>query len=200
MGGFKLMASASDVRYAQLQYEENRRTGEGIRKYQDGLDQKRGRMGLGRSLLSFVGGAIGAAGGPVGMAVGAGLGSALGSFLGAKSVKIDEVDKGKLYKGTVDEVRRQGRGALEQMNNMAVRGIASDAFSAFAFAGTDMGKAMQSGAQGQVAALGSLAPDATLLQKAMHGGKQAISSATGAFSGGVGHIKSSLEEEALQMR
>ena len=34
MGGFKLMASASDVRYAQLQYEENRALGEGIRKQQ----------------------------------------------------------------------------------------------------------------------------------------------------------------------
>ena len=178
------MASVSDVRYTQLQYEENRRTGEGIRKYQDGLDQKRGRMGLGRSLLSFVGGAIGAAGGPVGMAVGAGLGSALGSFLGAKSVKIDEVDKGKLYKGTVDEVRRQGRGALEQMNNMAVRGIASDAFSAFVFAGTDIGKAAQTGATGKVAGLGA---DANLLQKAWASG-------SGAVGGGAGHIKASIAE------
>jgi len=47
------MASASDVRYAQLQYEDNRRTGESIRKQQEGLDQKRGRMGLGRTLLSL---------------------------------------------------------------------------------------------------------------------------------------------------
>ena len=41
------MASVSDVRYAQLQYEENRTLGEGIRKQQDSLDQKRGRMGKG---------------------------------------------------------------------------------------------------------------------------------------------------------
>ena len=188
------MASVSDVRYAQLQYEETRTLGEGIRKQQDSLDQKRGRMGFGRTLLSMAGAAIGAAGGPVGMAVGAGIGSAIGSHLGAKSVKIDEVDKGKLYKETVDEARRQGRGALRQMNDMAIKGVVSDAASAFAFAGTDMGKAMQSGASSNVAALGSLAPDANLLQKAMHGGKQAIASGTGAVSGGAGHIRAGLEK------
>jgi hypothetical protein len=182
MGRIKLMASAGDIRYAQLQYEENRRTGEDIRKYQDGLDQKRGRMGLGRSILSFGGTLLGAALGPAGMAIGAGLGSALGSALGAKSVKIDEIDKGKLYKGTVDEARRQGRDALEQMNQMALRGVASDAFSALAFAGTDLGKAVQSGAKGKVAGLGA---DANLLQKALAG-------AGGGVSGGVGHLRAGL--------
>jgi len=176
------MASGSDVRYAQLQYEENRKLGEGIRKQQDSLDQKRGRMGLGRSLFSIGGTLLGAAFGPVGMAVGAGLGSALGSHLGAKSVKIDEVDKGKLYKGTVDEVRRQGRGALKQMNDMALRGILTDAASAYAFAGTDIGKATQAGATGKVAGLGA---DAGLLQKAWASG-------SGAVAGGAGHIKGSI--------
>jgi hypothetical protein len=174
------MSTVSDVRYAQLQYEENRSLGEDIRKHQDGLDQKRGRMGLGRTLLSFAGGAIGASGGPVGMAIGAGLGSALGSFLGGASTgKIDEIEKGKLYKATADEARRQGRDAQTQMNEMAVRGALTDAASAFFFAGTDLGKAAQSGATGKVAGLGA---DAGLLRKAWASG-------SGAVAGGAGHIK-----------
>jgi len=177
------MASASDVRYAQLQYEENRKLGEGIRKQQEGLDQRRGRMGLGRTLLSFVGGAIGTAGGPVGMAIGAGLGSALGSFLGGASTgKIDEVDKGKLYKATADEARRQGRDAQVQMNEMAARGALSDAASAFFFAGTDIGKAAQAGSAEKLAGLGA---DSNLLQKAWASG-------SGAVGGGAGHIKTSI--------
>ena len=183
MGGFKLMASASDVRYAQLQYEDNRRTGESIRKQQEGLDQKRGRMGLGRTLLSFVGGAIGTAGGPIGMAIGAGVGSWLGSTLGGASTgKIDEIEKGKLYKATADEARRQGMEAQVYMKKMAARGALSDAASAFFFAGTDIGKAAQAGATGKVTALGA---DASLLQKAWASG-------SGAVAGGAGHIKGSI--------
>jgi len=174
------MASVSDVRYAQLQYEENRAFGEGLRKQQEGLDQKRGRMGLGRTLLSFAGGAIGTAGGPVGMAIGAGLGSALGSFLGGASTgKIDEIEKGKLYKATADEARRQGRDAQVYMKKMAVRGALSDAASAFFFAGTDIGKAAQVGSAEKLSGLGA---DANLLQKAWASG-------SGAVGGGAGHIK-----------
>jgi len=185
MGGFKLMASVSDVRYAQLQYEENRAFGEGLRKQQEGLDQKRGRMGLGRTLLSFAGGAIGTAGGPVGMAIGAGLGSALGSFLGGASTgKIDEIEKGKLYKATADEARRQGRDAQVYMKKMAVRGALSDAASAFFFAGTDIGKAAQVGSAEKLSGLGA---DANLLQKAWASG-------SGAVGGGAGHIKASIAE------
>jgi len=179
------MASVSDVRYAQLQYEENRAFGEGLRKQQEGLDQKRGRMGLGRTLLSFAGGAIGTAGGPVGMAIGAGLGSALGSFLGGASTgKIDEIEKGKLYKATADEARRQGRDAQVYMKKMAVRGALSDAASAFFFAGTDIGKAAQVGSAEKLSGLGA---DANLLQKAWASG-------SGAVGGGAGHIKASIAE------
>ena len=179
------MASASDVRYAQLQYEENRALGEGIRKQQEGLDQRRGRMGLGRTLLSFVGGAIGTAGGPVGMAIGAGVGSWLGSTLGGASTgKIDEIEKGKLYKATADEARRQGRDAQTQMNEMAARGALSDAASAFFFAGTDIGKAAQAGSAEKLAGLGT---DAGLLQKAWASG-------SGAVGGGAGHIKAGIAE------
>ena len=187
------MASASDVRYAQMQYEDNRALGDWARKEQDFLDNKRGRMGWGRLAGAGVGLAVTAASGPLAMAFGSGLGSWLGSTLGGASAnKNDEVYKGKLYKDAADDARRDSIAAQLQMKKMAERGALSDAFSAFVFAGTDMGKAVQSGASSNVAALGSLAPDATLLQRAMHGGKQAISSATGAFSGGVGHIKSSL--------
>jgi hypothetical protein len=185
MGGFKLMASASDVRYAQLQYEENRAFGEGLRKQQEGLDQKRGRMGLGRTLLSFAGGAIGAAGGPIGMAIGAGVGSWLGSTLGGASTgKIDEIEKGKLYKATADEARRQGRDAQVYMKKMAVRGALSDAASAFFFAGTDIGKAAQVGSAEKLSGLGA---DANLLQKAWASG-------SGAVGGGAGHIKAGIAE------
>jgi hypothetical protein len=184
MEGFRLMASVADVKYGQMKYEENRTLGEGIRKQQEGLDQKRNRMGWGRSAGSMAGTLLGAAFGPIGIAAGAGFGSWLGSTLGGATVdNVDEVEKGKLFKHSADEARKQGIAAQDQMKSMAVTSALTDAASAFMFAGTDLGQAVQSGAQTGASSVG---PGSNLLQRAFAGAK-------GGVGGGYGHIKAGLQ-------
>ena len=178
------MASVADVKYGQMRYEENRALGEGLRKQQEGLDQKRNRMGWGRAVGNIAGTLLAATTGPIGMAAGAGFGSWLGSTLGGATVgNVDEVEKGKLFKHTADEARKQGIAAQDQMKSMAVTSALTDAASAFMFAGTDLGQAVQSGAQTGAAGAGQ---GANLLQRSFAGAK-------GGLSGGYGHVKAGLQ-------
>tara|TARA_R110000824_G_scaffold15635_3_gene65633 strand:- start:9407 stop:10555 length:1149 start_codon:yes stop_codon:yes gene_type:complete len=179
------MASVADVKYSQMRYEENRALGEGLRKQQEGLDQKRNRMGWGRAVGNIAGTLLAAATGPIGIAAGAGFGSWLGSTLGGASVgNVDEVEKGKLFKHTADEARKQGIAAQDQMKSMAVTSALTDAASAFIFSGTDLGQAVQSGAQKGAASAAQ--EGANLLQRSFAGAK-------GGLSGGYGHVKAGLQ-------
>ena len=94
------MASRADVIFAQLQQDEANRLQEEQRKQQASLQNRRNRMGAGRMFGAVGAGllALATGGGSLLVGAAAGLGSRLGSEVGQQSTKIDEVEKGKLYR------------------------------------------------------------------------------------------------------
>ena len=136
------MASTADVRFAQLQQDEANALAEQQRRQQASLQKRRSRMGFGRFAGMAAGTLLGLATGGGSLLVGAlaGAGSRLGSEAGMKSSKIDEVDKGKLYRQQAQDARDQGRAAQRQLIQSANVGALSDAFSAGTFAGTNAGQ------------------------------------------------------------
>jgi len=94
------MASRADVIFAQLQQDEANRLQEEQRKQQASLQNRRNRMGIGRMFGAAGAGllALATGGGSLLVGAAAGLGSRLGSEVGQQSTKIDEVEKGKLYR------------------------------------------------------------------------------------------------------
>ena len=140
------MASAADVMFAQLQQDEANKLNEQIRKQQQDLQRRRGRMGIGRMLGAVGGGLLGLATGGTSLLVGAlaGAGSRLGSEAGTRGAfgdaSIDEVEVGKLNQEQARQARTAGIQAQRDLNRSANVNMLSDAFSAYTLAGTNIGK------------------------------------------------------------
>jgi len=154
------MASAADVMFAQLQQDEANKLNEQIRKQQQDLQRRRGRMGIGRMLGAVGGGLLGLALAPVtggaslAAAVGAGIGSRVGSEAGTRgafgNASIDEVEVGKLNQEQARQARTAGIQAQRDLNRSANVNMLSDAFSAYTLAGTSFGQGAQQFAKNPV--------------------------------------------------
>jgi len=154
------MASAADVMFAQLQQEEANKLNEQVRKQQQDLGRRRGKMGLGRMLGAVGGGLLGLALAPVTggaslyAAIGAGLGSRVGSEAGTRgafgNASIDQVEVGKLNQEQARQARSGGVEAERALNRSANVNMLSDAFSAYTLAGTKFGKGAQQFAKNPV--------------------------------------------------
>jgi len=140
------MASAADVMFAQLQQDEANLLNEQVRKQQQDLQRRRGRMGIGRMLGAVGGGLLGLATGGTSLLVGAlaGAGSRLGSEAGTRGAfgdaSIDEVEVGKLNQEQARQARTAGIQAQRDLNRSSNMNMLSDAFSAYTLAGTGIGK------------------------------------------------------------
>jgi len=136
------MAGAADVRFAQMMASQYKRLGDGVRRQQNSLQNRRNRMGLGRIVGAVGGGLLGLAtgGGALIAAAGAGLGSRLGSEWGQRSTKVDEVQQGSLFREKAAQARSEGVEAQRQLNRGANVSALSDAFSAYTLAGTGAGQ------------------------------------------------------------
>lgn len=139
------MASRADVIFAQLQQDEANRLQEEQRKQQASLQNRRNRMGAGRMFGAVGAGllALATGGGSLLVGAAAGLGSRLGSEVGQQSTKIDEVEKGKLYRRRAQMARNEGIQAQRDLNKYANVSALSDAFSGYTLAGTTGGKTLQ---------------------------------------------------------
>jgi hypothetical protein len=147
------MASAADVMFAQLQQDEANKLNEQIRKQQQDLQRRRGKMGIGRMLGAVGGGLLGLALAPVtggaslAAAIGAGIGSRVGSEAGTRgafgNASIDEVEVGKLNQEQARQARTAGIQAQRDLNRSANVNMLSDAFSAYTLAGTRFGQGAQ---------------------------------------------------------
>lgn len=147
------MASAADVMFAQLQQDEANKLNEQIRKQQQDLQRRRGKMGIGRMLGAVGGGLLGLALAPVtggaslAAAIGAGIGSRVGSEAGTRgafgNASIDEVEVGKLNQEQARQARTAGIQAQRDLNRSANVNMLSDAFSAYTLAGTSFGQGAQ---------------------------------------------------------
>ena len=154
------MASAADVMFAQLQQDEANLLNEQVRKQQQDLQRRRGRMGIGRMLGAVGGGLLGLALAPVtggaslAAAVGAGIGSRVGSEAGTRgafgNASIDEVEVGKLNQEQARQARTAGIQAQRDLNRSANVNMLSDAFSAYTLAGTSFGQGAQQFAKNPV--------------------------------------------------
>jgi len=154
------MASSADVMFAQLQQDEANKLNEQIRKQQQDLQRRRGRMGIGRMLGAVGGGLLGLALAPVtggaslAAAVGAGIGSRVGSEAGTRgafgNASIDEVEVGKLNQEQARQARTAGIQAQRDLNRSANVNMLSDAFSAYTLAGTGFGQGAQQFAKNPV--------------------------------------------------
>lgn len=139
------MASRADVIFAQLQQDEANKFQEEQRRQQASLQNRSNKMGIGR----FFGGvgagllALATGGGSLLVGAAAGLGSRLGSEIGQQSTKIDEVEKGKLYRRRAQMARDEGIQAQRDLNRRANVNALSDAFSGYTLAGTTGGKTLQ---------------------------------------------------------
>ena len=132
------MASAADVRFAQMMSGQYKQLGDSVRRQQSSLQNRRNKMGFGRILGAVGGGLLGLAtgGGALIAAAGAGLGSRLGSEWGQRSTKVDEVQQGSLFREKAAQARSEGIEAQRQLNRGANVSALSDAFSAYTLAGT----------------------------------------------------------------
>tara|TARA_R100001129_G_scaffold183441_1_gene165910 strand:+ start:4449 stop:5300 length:852 start_codon:yes stop_codon:yes gene_type:complete len=147
------MASAADVVFAQLQQDEANRLNEQIRKQQQSLQRRRGKMGIGRMLGGVAGGLLGLALAPVtggaslAAAIGAGIGSRVGSEAGTRgafgNASISQVEVGKLNQEQARQARSAGVQAERDLNRSANVNMLSDAFSAYTLAGTRFGQGAQ---------------------------------------------------------
>lgn len=136
------MASAADVRFAQMMSGQYKQLGDSVRRQQSSLQNRRNKMGFGRILGAVGGGLLGLAtgGGALIAAAGAGLGSRLGSEWGQRSTKVDEVQQGSLFREKAAQARSEGIEAQRQLNRGANVSALSDAFSAYTLAGTAAGQ------------------------------------------------------------
>ena len=136
------MASAADVRFAQMMSGQYKQLGDSVRRQQGSLQNRRKKMGFGRILGAVGGGLLGLAtgGGALIAAAGAGLGSRLGSEWGQRSSKVDELQQGSLFREKAAQARSEGIEAQRQLNRGANVSALSDAFSAYTLAGTAAGQ------------------------------------------------------------
>jgi|21_taG_2_1085346.scaffolds.fasta_scaffold01036_5 hypothetical protein len=139
------MASRSDVIFAQLQQDEMNKFQEGQRRQNSSLQNRSNKMGVGRFFGAVGGGllALATGGGSLLVGAAAGLGSRLGSEVAQQSTKIDEVEKGKLYRRKTQMARDMGIQAQRDLNRRANVNALSDAFSGYTLAGTTGGKTLQ---------------------------------------------------------
>lgn len=177
------MASLADVQYIQLKADETRKFGTSLQNTQNQLNKKREKQGWGRLKGGIGGGLFGLAlspftgGIPLMMAMGAGVGSWLGSTKGADSVKVDEIEKGKLFKDQVDEARAESTSALTHLDQLSRTQAFKDAYTAYNVAnllGGGLAQAIKGGAETSV---GSLGEGAGFLDRVLATGKGGVEGA-----------------------
>ena len=139
------MASRADVIFGQFQQDELNKFQEEQRRQNASLQNRSNKMGVAR----FFGGvgagllALATGGGSVVVGAAAGLGSRGASEIAQRSTKIDEVEKGKLYRRKAQMARDMGIQAQRDLNRRANVNALSDAFSGYTLAGTTGGKTLQ---------------------------------------------------------
>ena len=158
------MASLADVQYIQLKADEARKFGTSVQSTQSQLNKRREKQGAGRLKGGIAGGLLGLAlspftgGASLMMAMGAGVGSWLGAVKGVDSVKVDEIEKGKLFKDNVDEARADSADAITHLDQLSRTQAWKDAYTAWNIAnmvgGSKLGGAIKGGAETSVASLG----------------------------------------------
>ena len=147
------MASAADVLFAQFRVNENNKLLEAARKAQKSLQNRRGKMGIGRMLGAVGGGLLGLALAPVTggaslyAAIGAGVGSRVGSEAGTRGAfgdaSVSDVTVGKLNQEKARSMQSDVVQAERALNRSSNVNMLSDAFSAYTLAGTGIGKGVQ---------------------------------------------------------
>ena len=177
------MASLADVQYIQLKADETRKFGTSLQNTQSQLNKKREKQGWGRAIGGVAGGLLGLAlapatgGASLYAAMGAGVGSWLGSTKGADSVKVDEIEKGKLFKDQVDEARAESTSALTHLDELSRTQAFKDAYTAYNVAnllGGGLAQAVKGGAETSV---GSLGEGAGFLDRVLATGKGGVEGA-----------------------
>ena len=140
------MASAADVIFAQLKVDENNKLLEAASKARRALQNRRGKMGIGRMLGAVGGGLLGLATGGGSLLVGAlaGAGSRLGSEAGTRGAfgdaSIPDIEIGKLNQEQARSMQSDVVQGERDLNRSANMNMLSDAFSAYTLAGTGIGK------------------------------------------------------------
>tara|TARA_R100000278_G_scaffold26115_1_gene24010 strand:+ start:742 stop:1707 length:966 start_codon:yes stop_codon:yes gene_type:complete len=128
------MATEASINLAQLISNQLKKFYESQRKFQDQLQNRRNKMGIGR----FVGGLLSLAVPGVGALAGAaitGIGSRLGQEIAQRTTKVDDIAEQSLFKNKIADFRSKGTEALRDLNRSANVGALTDAFSSFVIRG-----------------------------------------------------------------